>query len=213
MFKKKIGLFLFILSFLFFCSLMFLGVVTEKDRNSYRQLTENASLTNKNKNSLSHIKQQRYNVTKHFLRTNGDQRTQLFLKSLSSAIVINHPQTKAEVVEEFEDVKCMLQEALEKENNGSTKNIISSKNNSNQTIRQFNAVKATYFYKTEELMAEDVDIVRYLAQGKEFNLALQPTKILMKGKASKVELSLSNQEKPFKAHNFQAIVQDWGKKL
>ncbi|MBA3722713.1 MAG: hypothetical protein H0W88_09980 [Parachlamydiaceae bacterium] len=199
MFKKRICL----LVFLLFLSVSGITRLFRSediaDREAYQRLMMVS--TNENKKIICKAKQQRYNVTKHFLFTKGSDRLQMKLNSISSELELDQQEGKTELVEHFKDVHCIMQESFQ----------VQPDNSLNQVIRQLDAHRATYHYKTEELFAEKAKLARFIAFGDQLDPIPKFIKPIMNGVATQVELSLTNHDMPLKAKGLQATFHDWRK--
>lgn len=209
------------------------SAVTQEDIRSYQDLMSSHS-ENVDKKAKHQAKQQRFKVSKHFLMTKGPERLHFFLRSRSSELILDQ-QEKADLVEHFKDVHCVMQEGLlytikdgreAKMQPDGRLRIASTESTpeiwlenthpsliSRQLIRQLDAEKAVYYYSTEDLFANKVKVSRYIAKGQNLQAASPPFILLMKGQASGIQMSFSDRTKPFKAQGLQATFQDQGKGL
>lgn len=234
MFKKQIFILLTLWAFLLLSFIAIFKISSKEDNEAYQNLMAE-STASKDKKGNYKAQQQRFNVNKHLLVSKGPERLQMRLNSPRSDLIFEQTDDKTEIVEHFKDVHCTMQENLiytSKDGKeaklqadgrllfaGSDPNLPSSWTVINdpkllckQAVRQIDAVTASYHYRTEDLFAEQVKLNRFIAEGNQLTPSLMPLSSLMSGTAKTVQLSLSNNEKPFKAQEFQATFQEWGKK-
>jgi hypothetical protein len=209
MFKNKIRTALVLWIGIFLLLLAVFGRFTNRDAEVYRVLTNHAgSLQETSENKQ--VKQNRSNVTKHFLKTKDGERIQFYLRGSSSDVVYDQKENKAEVTEHFKDVTCLMQEEPAHKTSDELQNLPEEafftgiKPEPVQTVRQIDAETAVYRYHSEDLFADRVKIARYLAPGNELHSELQASLPLMTGTASQVECDFSGEAKPFKARQLQA---------
>lgn len=146
--------------------------------------------------------QQRFNIHKHLFVNEGEERLQYRLHSTNSELIFNQQDGKSEVVERFQALTCLMQEQL-----------IEMQGVAYQYVRYLEAEEAVYHYKTQELIADSVQLRRYLVPGHQLVTSVQTLKPLMTGTAKQVRLSLSHVDRTFKAQGFQATFQDIGNSL
>lgn len=177
------------------CSLFLLTSPSAEDRESYHQLmVQSDTQQSVQKNVESKTRQQRRNVTKYFYMVKGKDRLQMHLHSATSDLLFEQLGDRVEMTERFEDLQCLLQDALMA--------------SGQQKIRQIEAKKGLYYYKSQDLTAEDVKMADYIAPGDiltPFNSTCIP---LMKGAAEQVKVSLNDPHRPLKAHGFQATINE-----
>jgi hypothetical protein len=137
--------------------------------------------------------QHRYGVTKHVFFMKGNDRLQAYISSASSILTLNHENERTEMVEHFTGLKCSIQETL-------LHHAIAPQ----QMVRSLEAAKGMYYYKTEELVAEQVKLSRYKIPGHELIKTFEKYTPFMSGMAKQIKLSLSHKDPAFKAESFQA---------
>jgi hypothetical protein len=189
---------------------------TQEDEKAYQQLMEHSDGIKTNQSSSSYnAHQQRFNIKKHLLLTEEDNRLQFLLHSSHSELVFNQCEDKTEIVEHFQGVKCWMQEALiyTLADGQELKHPINKECMPQQYMRYMEAETATYHYKTKELIAEQVELSRYIIPGHFFTQSFKTIKPFMHGTAKRANFFLSNQHKLFKAYEFQGTLQDLGGSL
>lgn len=211
MFKKTVcGLILAWIGSVAYCLYVFQSVMPV-DREHYQQLVRLSS--GSEQVEIYQTQQKRFNVSKHFILSKGKERLHMHLHSDSSEIFLNQEKGKMEVVECFKTLTCATQEGLMtilpdgREERYQFEDLLSHPYltdpliKKRQIVRQFEAERATYHYKTEELNAEEVKFSRYLAAGNQLEKNPLILSLLMSGTAKKMQLSLANEHKPFKAQH------------
>lgn len=196
MFRRQlIGFFLIWLFFVFFSF-----AIARKGMPhailAYENLMDMCDRGEKNgeKEEMEPIHQKRYGVTKQFLYTKDHQRLQSRISSLESELIFDPKGAEKDVIENFTQLACTLQEKSNQEHA--------------QHIRCLNAEKAVYMYKSGQLEANEVAVAEYLIAGEQWPNKLESFTPFIQGNAQKVHLSLLK-EPSFKAHEFEATLYDW----
>lgn len=197
--------------------------VSEHDERAYRRLVETANPVNSNvKASPYTAKQQRTNVQKDILLTQGADRLLVHLTSTDSVLVLDRQENKMEIIEKMDNVKCVMQEELFYVLPDGREVIRRSDGNlvlreagdlipdaegmqPMQHVRYMEADHATYYYKNDNVIADHVKISRYTVSGHGLVTNFAFDKPSMTGLADNVEFSLKGPEVQFTAHRFKAI--------
>lgn len=201
MFKKQ---FLFYFSLWLLLAFSFTKVLKFSNpsaKQEYLQLMEDSS-AGKEKKSNYKAQQNRFNISKHIFFTKENERLQMYLKSPRSDLYFEQENGKTELVEHFKDVFCLIQEEFLDSNE--------VLDGSQQIIRQIEAVTASYHYQSENFLAEQVKLFRYISKGNTLKKPFVILTPLMSGEAKSLQLSLSSPNKSFKAQELKAVIQNWG---
>lgn len=204
---------------------------TESDKNAYYQLMHQNDKTPKSTFINYQVRQKRFNITKHLFFKKNEHRLQMCLRSLNSELVFDHQENKTELVEHFNDLKCIFQESLfytssdgKEEKTFVPESIVSSVNPETpipqattlmpkQNVQYMEATQASYRYQTKELVAEEVKVSRYILPTHQFSSSLPHLSSLMHSRAKKIELSLSDPDKPIKIQGLHGTIKDFGRPL
>lgn len=175
---------------------------TTATQEAYELLMNSSQQTALKQPSTQHLAQQkRFNVSKHILLKKKDQRLHARLCSATAELVLDQKEGKTEMIEYFKDMRCLMQEDL-----------LITGETPTQMIRSIEADEGVYFYKTEELVAERVNLSRYLGEGHQLPQTISFLKLLMHGRAKHLKFSLVKGAYSFKAEGLQAIIQEGGEK-
>lgn len=192
---------------LLFCSLLgylifSLGHYTEEDIASYQKLVRG----DQEYNQMHISRQQRMGLKKDIFFREKDQSLQLHIESQKADLILERQEGKLEVVEQLNDVICLLQEELLFVLPDGRETHFSSdgKGIPVQKLVRLEANEASYFYKNEMFVAENVKVMRYLAAGHSLEEASAKMELLSDGLAKKVEFSLSGSGLKFNAEQFKA---------
>lgn len=153
------------------------------------------------------IQQARDHVSKQILYQRGADRMQCRLVSDSSELV--YSKREKELVERFQNLTCIMQEKFIHAANQDESNRQAPSAVNTQTIRQFKAREALYFYKNGQLEAEEVEVIHYLLPDTLWPTSLDHLSPLFQGKAHTMHLSLFK-EPTLKAQGFQAVFHHGG---
>jgi hypothetical protein len=208
--------------------------IKPEDVQEYRQLIENSDLGQaKNKSSPYTAKQQRDDIQKDISFMQGGERLQLRLIAVESQLVLDQHDGETALLEQMRDVHCYMQEelyfvlpdgreALRQSDGQLLIRHADPKNPSSwlpqkvpnlkpmQVIRYLQADEATYYYKTDEFVAQQVALSRFAVPGHQL-VELHEGKPLMNGVAEKVEFSLAGKDLNFKAYQLKATFFNAGK--
>lgn len=220
MFKTRVYLFSILwVALVAICYFSF-RVVTQKDKAHYQKLITLGE--KKESKNVYQTQQKRFHVTKHLFLAKGRDRLHMHLRSESSDLVLSQQDGNVAMMECFKGVKCTQQEALvyvfsdgkEVKCHPHDQKTLSQIDftvplmKEQQVVRQIDADKATYHYKTKELLGEQVKFSRYIASGHDLKRPSPILSSLMNGTAKKLQISLSDTEKPFKAEGFKATFKE-----
>jgi hypothetical protein len=232
-FKATLILVFALLSLVLALCLYALFAISTKDEQVYRKLVESANPINSNiKASPYTAKQQRKGVQKDILLTQGGDRLQVHLTSPHSILVLDRQDGKMEIIEKMENVKCTMQEELfyslsdgrEVVRQPSGKLVLRESKPSDpawiepdiselkpmQHVRYIEADHATYYYKNDRIIADDVKISRFTLPGHALITSFERMEPTMTGTAKNVEFSLKGKDLQFTAHQLKAIFYDSG---
>ncbi len=187
-------------------SIWFFQRVSIQDQETYQKLMKQTDGDKINTASCYQAQQQRFNVNKHLLFIEEGNRLQLRIQSTSSELIFDQQGDKMEMIEHFKDIQCLMQEELFYLK-------VDGEQEPKQYIRYMKAETASYHYRTEEFIGEQVYLSRYLAPGHQFLSSYQDLKPIIQGVAQQVKLSLSNHDKQFKVQGFQGTIQNLGQSL
>ncbi len=201
-------------------SLFYLFHATPQDHQEYRQLVAEAHPVNLNEAVAPYTaQQQRKGILKNLLFTRqGSQRLQINLHSQEAMVVVDHQTSATELIEKMNQVDCLMQEELfyvlpdgreaVRQSNGNLlirgedPDHIDAWVNSDdpsifpmQHIRYFEADAASYYYKTDRFVADDVKIFRFTLPGHELRAPSSELKPEMTLIAKRLEFSLTGKEK------------------
>lgn len=158
--------------------------------------------------NITQVAQQtRKQVSKQILFKKDQQRLQSRLYSDSSELSYGNKELGGELVENFNNVDCILQEKLL--DSGNDKHASTELEMPIQFVRRIVADHAAYSYKTGLLEAYGVELAGYRFSGREWPIAISSTPPLFQGKARIIEVSLF-QETSLKAQGFQGTLHAWG---
>lgn len=176
---------------LIFCSLTFffvkhLGHYAEEDVRKYKELVLGGNAENGTTYTSS---QQRIGIQKDIFYTQGKDRLKLLLVSDAADLHLEAHEGRFEVIEKMNDVKCCLQEGLSVEDIDETNAIPVQK------IFFLKADTASYNYKSEMLIADNIKGRHYLAVGHVLDHIPEPIKTFELCSARHLEMSLATNEK------------------
>lgn len=173
--------------------------VTQKHEENYLILTESSQSHSDKKSRLSHQQQHREDVYKE-IWVQKDQRLQGRIQSDFSLLFLFPHGDKFDVIEDMENVRCMIQKEIFLGEEGELERTPS------QEVEYFEANKATYNYTTNLFIAEEVRLWRYRLNGDKLPKKIENQTPLMDGFAQKVILSLQNGKIKMKAHHLTATM-------
>lgn len=219
---------------LFGFGVFYLFNVSQKDYNAYRELVASANPVNSEAKVPPYTaKQKRKGVQKDILFTQGNDRLQLRVNSNEAVLVLDHQGESTEILEKMQDVKCLMQEelfyklpdgreALKHSNGRLLIRGSDGKDPSNWTnpethgvipmqhMRFLEAESATYYYKSDRFVANQVKVTRFTVPGHQLIQNIEGLKPTMKGLAKSVEFSLADKELNFKAYQLKATFYSLG---
>ncbi len=163
-----------------------------EDRRAYALLVEDAS---GNDQPTSHrIKQKRSEVSKDLHLTKNGQRLHAHLEGEEADLHLEKDGDQIVLVERLSPVKCILQERLYPEI-------------SQQSVVWFDAAKAQLNYRTHELIAENVNLKRFLIPGTKLPHAVPGNPPMMEGTAKSMNLSMEGKDPIILASHFKGTMQ------
>ena len=136
--------------------------------------------------------QQRFQVNKTFLFTQGSDRLKWELNSRQSKLAFGPKDHLFELVEYFEDMQGVIQGEVDI---------------AKQLIRTFKADQAIYHYKQEQLKAKEATLHYYAIPGRDIPTSFHPFTPYFSGKAQELEISFTHDNQQFKAKNCHMILQ------
>jgi hypothetical protein len=175
-----------------------LGVLRPESIHHYKRL-----MTLSNKESVNSpkqdytAKQSRVNVQKNVSFVDHGRVLEMRLQAGKSDLMFDHQAEKTQIVEKMENVVCLMQEELYELPDHTPM----------QTIRSIHAKTASYYYKDDHFVADQVNYARYTFPGLTLPKNVDSGKPLMRGVAKAVEFSLDGKEMNFKAHELKATFQ------
>lgn len=222
---------LFVLTGIFFFRM---GRVTDSEIQEYKMLMENAeSYHSSAKQTPYTAHQDRERIQKDLFFYKGNDRLQIRLIADEAQLVLDHQEADTQVIEHMHNVKCAMQEELyyklpngKEASRQSDGRLLLRQGNPQdpaswitldlpglmpmQIIRFIDANDATYEYKTDRFVADNVRISRYAIPGHQLREVGQQAAPLMSGTAKHVEFSLKNEGRDFnfKAHQLKAAFHD-----
>jgi cell division protein FtsI/penicillin-binding protein 2 len=207
--KRKLFLIIF-LSFSLLGGILFYSQPSKADFLAYQNLMEYSDRGGKSgvENSKVFTTQQtRTQITKQIFFMKEHERLQWRLMSEKSELKLSQVENTIELIEYFTNVACQCQEQFTNCDKG---NVLCEPS---QFIRYLKAKEAVYHYKTEQLVAEDVYLTRYKIKGHQWVNDLHAFFPLMQGRAKKIQLSFTKDDRSFHAQDLQAIFQEWNELL
>ena len=148
------------------------------------------------KNTPYTAQQNRKGVQKDLLFTRNGKRLQMRLVSKEATMVLEHQVEGTYLMEQMRDVKCWMQEDL---------TVVDGK--TQQVLRYLEADSATYSYKNDQVVANDVKVFRYILPGQELPATLTNLKPTLKGHAEGVQFSMAGKDVQFKAQKLKASLE------
>lgn len=170
------------------------------DEEAYQQLMALSSNSATPQQTSYTTQQQRIGVDKDLYFTKGTDRLHSHLTSDSSELHLDYHHGRAEVVEHFKKMHCVMQEELI---HGTPPK---------QMIRSVDAENATYHYKTNRMIAQNVKISRAILPGHELVNDIGNASPLMNGVAKSVSFSLDGNDIKLDADGIDASFSD-GEKM
>jgi len=207
-----------------------LTYASPEDATTYKRLLSGLNERKNGPQSEQYeAKQKRVNVQKDILYMKDADRLQVRLTAADSRMVLDHHDGENNMIEHMNDMRCAMQEELYYvlsdgreaflQENGqllirhsppSQPESWIAKNHPGlkpmQIVRFIEAETASYYYKTEFLKAEDVNISRFSAEGHALMSPWEKKQLLMKGIAESMEFSLSDKTPNFKASEMKTTL-------
>lgn len=190
MFKKQLAIFLTLFSIAALILALLIFPLTDKDRATYQELLK--SSTSQERPLLSYSEHVREGVLKEIWY---QDETPLYIRinSDDSQLFFFQQEGQVEVVEQFENVHCLMQERLFYEGGKPM-----------QEVRYMDAKRACYNYNTQVFIAQEAKLWKYRLAGHEPILNVNNQKPTLSGVAHTVEFSIKGKNLDFKAHRFRA---------
>lgn len=198
---------------------MKLGSYTPADKEEYEALIGGVSPEQEGR-QISY--QQRQKVQKDFFFHRDGVQHHLALKSNSAQLALQKENGEVEVVEKMNGVSCDLQEELilllpngkeaVLQSDGSYKlngDLLSADYPDAikaQRILHLEAADASYFYQSEKLLGEQVQVRRYIAPGHSLDEHLKELQLISRGTADQIELTHNREGFRFKANGMKAAL-------
>ncbi|MCH9627481.1 MAG: hypothetical protein S4CHLAM2_11220 [Chlamydiales bacterium] len=190
MYKKQLSVFALILV----AASLFVGLmifrVTDEDVVAYQKLVESSKPVSKT--VLSQSKQLREGVIKE-IWYQGRSPLCIRIASTLSELCFSQQNGEMEVVEQLENVECLMQEKL-----------YYAEGKPMQLVRYMEATRATYHYTTQIFTAEGTQFWRYRLEGHEPVSTIEGHEPIMSATAQTVEFTLKEKEIDFQAHQLRA---------
>lgn len=175
-----------------------LWIVTPANEIEYKDLMENTNTKVESSAKTSYVaKQLRINMQKQIFYQEGSQRLEMQIFASKAELVFDHQDDTTSIVEEMQDVRCFIQEALF---------VVQPKDHTMQRILYLEAVNARYDYKSERIIAEKVKLSRYVLPGSTLIVSIEGLVPTMAGEAESAEFDLAGGTLHFKASHFKAIL-------
>ena len=203
---------------------VYLLILDPKEVNEYRALVEKLETPQSDKVDKPYsAKQERKKVQKHIVINQEGNRLHIKLEADQSDLVLDHHEDKTEIIEHLRNVTCCMQEELYylledgreviRRADGSlvlrysptfkiteqVETLIPM-----QVIRYFEADTASFFYKTDHLVANQVKLSRFVAPGHRIVATVNGLKPFATGEAATVDFSLSGKDVHFSAKQLTA---------
>lgn len=174
------------------------------DLETYRQLLLGNS-KKENKNRTISVHHQCKNITKHFFFTRGPQRLQTLLKSTHSDLLFEHKKDEPRLTEYLNNINCLMQVKLlsdpttdpqipEEAGLPDRDSLEEMGDHLKQIVRQIDAEKAVLEYNTKALIADQVDLTYFLANGHTLEEPLDQVLPLLKGHSSQVKVGVDTSD-------------------
>lgn len=198
-FRTHLWVFLGFLSLILLGTYFSLSQYGEKDLEAYHALISAADIKAENDYTTT---QPRMGVQKdlHFMQ--GENRLKAVLKGDKARLVFDHHEGKTEIVEEIEHACCIMQEGL-----------ISDVGRPVQMICILEAEHANYHHQRGILVAEMVEMCRYVVPGHQFPEHFEGNTCIMEGTANHLVLSLSGPGVQLRAELPRVISRDFSDEI
>lgn len=203
-----------------------LGHYSDSDRLAYDQLMQGDSSGNKTIEAQV-SKQQRIGLQKNIFFNHDNQRLELRLNSARSELALEKSDRHIDIVEHLQEVTCSLQERvyfvlkdgrqafsrgegmlwIEGTHPDDFASLIPENTTGllkEQVVLVLKAKDAVYHYKGQLLVANKVEVMRYIISSHHLKELPLDAKLISNGIASKVEVSLAGKKWDFKADNVEA---------
>lgn len=167
--------------------------IREADRTLYAELSKSSN-PDESDHHLSYSQHKRHNVCKQVWY---QDETPLYFRidSEDSELFFFRQHHQVEVIEQLENVNCIMQEELYYEDQVPM-----------QKVRYLQAERASYNYNTQLFVAEKANLWKYQLEGHEPPTQMPQTQALMRATAQSVEFTLKGEKLNFVAHQMKATL-------
>lgn len=182
----------------------FCGRYTVEDKLSYEKLMygEEDALSEPTRS-----RQVRFGMQRDASIKKDGEIHQFRLKSAYAELVLEKHHNDLQVVENMQDVDCWLQESVHPPSKETNANGASPEE---QKIVVLHAESASYHHQKDLLIAENVNVVRYIAFGNDPKTAVDEGRKLLEGTAEKACASIADGSQKLIAELFKARIYDRG---
>ncbi len=180
---------------------------TSRNYRDYQRLMHYSDAVKIPEETQNLAQQERDQTSRQFIFTQGTERLQWLMKSAKSTICLEQIDNSLQLKENLKKMSCMMQEnEIKISEDLSSNSALQSK--PDQIVRYIEAQEALYFYKRQQLVAEQAAIKRYQIPQEKWMEQLFSYQPVMQAQARKIQVDFSKQP-TFKAQGFQLIFQDW----
>jgi len=176
------------------------------DENRYRTFVQEHSLQRARHALETHpATQNRQAVQKDFYIMQGTERQHLRIRSEESELIIHERKGKLEAVEKLQHLDCWLQELANGPVSILKRNSLQSCNGCDlQQVRHLTALEGIYFYPSQHLIAQTVQMRIYRLPGHDLPETIDPTQAFFSGTASEASFSACGKSSTFTAQHLHA---------
>lgn len=194
-FRTHLVVFLVVLSLMLLGTFFALSRYGQKDLEAYHELLSAVDTTATHDYTTT---QPRMEVQKDLLFMQGENRLKAVLKGDKARMVFDHRSGKTEVIEEIEQVYCVMQEELTTDAGRPV-----------QMVRTLEAAHANYHHQRNVLVAEMVEMCRYVVPGHQFPANFEGSDCVMEGTAHHLILALAGSGVQLKAELPRVVFRDF----
>lgn len=210
---------------------------SDADRHEYKKLMQvsNPTIVEDSTKTPYTARQKRAGIQKDVFFNQGNHRLHLRILSEHAELVLDQREEATEIVEHMHGVKCLMQEDVyyllpdgreadlfadtdllvsrggEGTESPSKMPLLGSHAKPMQVIRYLEAETASYFYKSDRFVAENVLVARYVVPGHLLVESIEGMKPVMMGSATSAAFSLAGKNPDFKARRLKAKLYSGGK--
>lgn len=202
--------------------------ITESDREAYAELLRSSEPETSEEEKESHTaKQQRGAVHKEIWFAENGSRLYSSLRSERSELMVSDSGEEREMVEKLIAVRSYMQEELfyqledgreavrqangqlllRRADPGLALSWVDPKKEhlkAMQVIRFLEAEEGEYYYSTNRFIANEVNVLRFIADGHELVEDVTEHTLIMRGVAKSIELNFNGRNINFEAHHLKA---------